>query len=398
VNDWASLWRRARAVDPLVVDAALAVGLLAIVLGEIAVTTPGLSTRDWLWNGLFIPTQTLPLAARRRYPFAVFLVTGLSAAVYNAVNIAPQPATELLPLLLALYTVAAYGRRSLAVIAGVLVAGGFLGVSIPTIDRGEVGNTISQFLIIAGAWILGDNTRYRRRQAELLEERAERAEREREEQARMAVLEERGRIAREIHDVVAHSVGVIAVQAGAGRRVVDQHPEEAQEALGAIEEVSRNAMTELRRLLVVLREPTDAASLVPQPGLARVPELVEQVRRAGLAVDLTEEGARPDLPPGLDLSAYRVVQEALTNTLRHAEASAAMVRVRYTAGRLEIEVTDDGGRTGAAASLNGQEGGQGLVGMRERVVMFGGTLHAGSTSHGFEVRATFPLPAGGGAS
>ncbi len=283
-------------------------------------------------------------------------------------------------------------------IAGMLVAGGFLGVTIPTIDRGEVGNTISQFVLIAGAWILGDNTRYRRRQAELLEERAERAEREREEQARMAVLEERGRIAREIHDVVAHSVGVIAVQAGAGRRVVEQRPEQAQEALGAIEEVSRNAMTELRRLLVVLREPTDAASLVPQPGLVRVPELVEQVRRAGLAVELTEEGARPDLPPGLDLSAYRVVQEALTNTLRHAEASAATVRVRYAAGRLEIEVMDDGGRTGAAASPNGQEGGQGLVGMRERVAMFGGTLHAGSTSHGFQVRATFPLPAGGGAS
>jgi signal transduction histidine kinase len=262
---------------------------------------------------------------------------------------------------------------------------------------------VNQVVLLGGAWVVGQNTRYRRRQAELLEERAERVERERAELERIAVLEERGRLAREIHDVIAHSVGVIAVQAGAARAVAEQRPDRAREALGAIEEVSRDTLVELRRTLGALRAPGDEAALTPAPGLDRLGELVEHVGRAGVSVSVDEEGDRVDLPPGVDLSAYRVVQEALTNTVKHAGGTAAHVSIRYGPEWLEVAVTDEGGsRSGAGANGTTGDGaagaGQGLVGMRERVTMLGGQFEAGRQGSGFAVRARFPIGATGGAS
>jgi signal transduction histidine kinase len=198
------------------------------------------------------------------------------------------------------------------------------------------------------------------------------------------VLDERARIARELHDVVSHNVSVMVVQAAAGDDVFETHPEQAREALRAVEETGRRALGELRKLLAVSDDGEGAA---PQPGLARVDELAARVRSAGLEVALTIEGTPRAVPEALDLSAYRIVQEALTNTLKHAHASRAEVHVRYEPDALEVEVSDDGvGPSGPTGD------GRGLIGMRERVSLFGGELLADARSGGgFQVRARMPL-------
>jgi signal transduction histidine kinase len=225
-------------------------------------------------------------------------------------------------------------------------------------------------VLFAIAWFAGDSKRV--------------AEREREERSQRAVLAERARIARELHDVISHNVSVMVVQAAAAHDVFDTHPERARDALSAVEETGRRALGELRKLLDVSGTGEGTA---PQPGLARVPELAAQVRGAGLEVGFTVEGTPREMPEALDLSAYRIVQEALTNTLKHAHASRADVRVRYGADTLEVEVSDNGvGPTIPAGD------GRGLIGMRERVALFGGELLAGATSAGgFLVRARMPL-------
>ncbi len=199
------------------------------------------------------------------------------------------------------------------------------------------------------------------------------------------VAEEQARIARELHDVIAHNVSVMVVQAAAANDVFDTRPEKAREALEAIESTGRSALAELRRLLGVVRG--DGAEFAPQPGLDGLDELVAQVRSAGLAVAISVEGAPRPLPAGIDLSAYRVVQEALTNTLKHAHASRADVALRYGEDTLDVEVRDDGSGNG-----NGGGSGSGLIGMRERVVAFGGSLSTGpGAGGGFTVSARFPL-------
>jgi signal transduction histidine kinase len=396
-----TLVQRLRSLNPLVVDTVLAVALAAITLIEEATELgcPCVSTADAWWTAFFMLTQTLPLAVRRRYPFVVFLAVGLSGILYNVLDIPPQPFSELFPILLAFYTVVAYGRRALAITSGAGTVVAMVVLNIPAVSGDQdFRDVITQFVLVAVAWFVGDNTRYRRRQAELLQERAERAEREREEHARLAALEERARIAREIHDVVAHSVSVIAIQAGAARTVVEEQPERAREALASIEEISRETMAELRRALGVLRATADD-DLAPQPGLDRIDDLLGQFRRTGLLVTLTRDGSPREVPSGLDLSAYRVVQEALTNTLKHAGATAALVSIRYGPDALEVTVTDEGGAAdrprGNGSGPPGLAGGQGLIGMRERVAMFGGTLEAGATTGGFAVRARFPLEVAG---
>jgi signal transduction histidine kinase len=394
VKGWKALVERVRGVNPIVWDSALALILLGLTLTEIALSADqqGVTTADLWWSAAFMVTQALPLAFRRRAPFTVITVVGISGAIYNAMNIPPQPYTEVLIFLVLFYTVAAYAKRDQVILVGVLSAIGLVVLQIPFTDTFK--NLALIFVLSAAAWITGLNTRYRIRQAELLEERAERAEREREERVRIATLEERAEIAREIHDVVAHTVSVVAVQAGAARRVLDQgEPEEARRALAGIEEASREAMAELRRLLGVLRETDAGADLGPQPGLQRLEQLVDQFRQAGLEVQVDEEGERRALPAGLDLSAYRVVQEALTNTLTHSGSTSARVVIRFGTDALDVEVIDRGGPTQGAPDSNG---GHGIVGMRERVAMFGGELEAGPADGGFAVHATFPLPEEGG--
>jgi signal transduction histidine kinase len=242
-------------------------------------------------------------------------------------------------------------------------------------------------LVFAIAWLVGREVRRRRREVTLLQERAARLEHDQEEQARAAVVEERGRIARELHDVVAHSVSVMVVQAQAGPHLLGE-PDQARGVFRSIESSGREALVELRRLLGILRTGDEELAIGPQPGLSSLGSLVEQVREAGLPVELRVEGDPVQLPPGVDLSAYRIVQEALTNTLKHAGRAEAEVVVRYGPSALELEISDDG--SGAPASVNGS--GHGLIGMRERVALYGGALEAGTRNGGgYAVRARLPL-------
>jgi signal transduction histidine kinase len=248
--------------------------------------------------------------------------------------------------------------------------------------------------VFAIAWVIGDNLRTRRAYLAELEARADRLEREREEKAERAVIEERTRIARELHDVIAHNVSVMVVQASAGEELFDSDPERARESLSAVASTGRAALAELRRLLGVIRAEEDrdnGPAYAPQPGIEYLDDLVSQVRETGLTVELSVLGEPRELPEGVGLCAYRIVQEALTNTIKHAAASEAKISVRYVQDALELHVLDDGRR---APASNGEDSGHGLIGMRERVALFGGELNARSRpDRGYEVRARIPLEA-----
>jgi signal transduction histidine kinase len=253
----------------------------------------------------------------------------------------------------------------------------------------------TQAALFGAMFMFGITLRNRRARLAALEERALAVEREKEEEARRAVADERLHIARELHDVVAHSMGVIAVQASVGTHVMDEQPEEARRALQAIASVSRSTLAEIRRMLGVLRESTDDAidrgpAYTPAPGLDELDRLVREVQGAGVPVDVSYEGARVELPRGIDVTGYRIVQEALTNVLRHAGRAHASVLVRYAPGALCLEIIDDGrGVNGRAEST--ERGGHGLIGMRERVAVYGGTLEAGPrVGGGFRVAVRLP--------
>jgi signal transduction histidine kinase len=254
-------------------------------------------------------------------------------------------------------------------------------------------------------FMFGLNLKNRKARIEALEERAQALEREKEEGARLAVADERLHIARELHDVVAHSMGVIAVQASVGEHVIDENPAEAKRALEAISGVSRSTLAEIRRMLGVLRETEDTSgagltpAYAPAPGLDDLDRLVREVDGAGVPVTVAYDGERVELPRGVDLTAYRIVQEALTNVMKHAGPASATVRVRYEPGVLALEVVDDGrgvnGRAESRAEGRGDgpvgRGGHGLLGMRERVAVYGGTLDAGpKAGGGFRVAVRLP--------
>jgi signal transduction histidine kinase len=264
-----------------------------------------------------------------------------------------------------------------------------------TPGRFQAPTVLSNALLIAAVWLLGHFVGVRRLYVLELEERTAELEQAREELARRAVTEERLRLARELHDVVAHAMSVIAVQSGVGAHVADTQPEEAARALAAIEATSRAALEELRRLLGVLREEDEPqGDLAPVPGLADLEGLLAELAKAGLAVKLQVNGTRPPLPAGVDLSAYRIVQEALTNVVKHAGPTRAQVVVDFRDHDVRVEVTDDG--RGAVTSVSdGRAGtGHGLIGMRERVQAFGGDLEVGPRPDGgFRVAARLPLAA-----
>ncbi|MGH9181160.1 MAG: sensor histidine kinase, partial [Acidimicrobiales bacterium] len=246
---------------------------------------------------------------------------------------------------------------------------------------------------LALPWMLGSTVRSLLVRERDLQGRADELQREREENARRAVFEERVRIARELHDVVAHHVSVMGVQAAAAKRVMDRQPHQVAVALGAIEDASRQAVVELHRLLGFLRREGEVDDVAPQPGLGELPELVTQVGGTRLSVALSIDGDPRPLPRTVEVSAYRVVQEALTNTLKHSGGASASVHLRYEADALEVEVLDDG--TAAPPEPGGLGGGHGLMGMRERVNLHGGHLRAGPRPQGgFAVQARFPLDTG----
>jgi signal transduction histidine kinase len=335
--------------------------------------------------------HTLPLAARRRFPgtvLALGVASGLAVAALGVPPVVLGPA-----IVVAVYSVAAYGGWWVS-LAGLAAAE--LGAAAVQLTPGRLQalTVVSNGLVIGAAWLVGHFVGARRAYTARLERTAE-LERARAELAQRAVTEERLRLARELHDVVAHSISVIAVQSGVGAHVAHTQPEEAAKALAAIEATSRAALTELRRLLGVLRQEGEPqGSLAPVPGLADLDALLAEVAKAGLAVKLQVEGTPSQLPAGVDLSAYRIVQEALTNVVKHAGPARAQVVVGYRDHEVTVEVTDDGRGVTAPTEDGPARVGHGLIGMRERVQAFGGDLQAGPRpGGGFRVAARLPLGA-----
>jgi signal transduction histidine kinase len=368
-------------------DSALALILTVIAVGSTVVSRTRYGFAVPVLAAIVTLLTTAPIAVRRYRPLGVLAVT---VSAETLVLIFRPGAGAPVGVIVALYTVAAYCDRRVSIRAAALAA---LPITVAVIvnNGARTGQVIPELAVFALAWVIGDNMRTRRAYLAEVEERAARLERERDEKADRAVIEERARIARELHDVIAHNVSVMVVQAAAGEDVFDEDPGQARESLAAVASTGRAALTELRRLLGVIRaedDPGDTA-YAPQPGIERIDELVGQVRETGMAVELSVFGQPRPLPEGVELCAYRIVQEALTNTLKHARASTAQVQLRYIADALELQVLDDGR---GATSLNGETDGQGLIGMRERVALFGGELTAGQRSgRGYEVRARLPL-------
>ncbi|MEW6059413.1 MAG: sensor histidine kinase [Actinomycetota bacterium] len=345
-----------------------------------------------------LPFGTIPLLWRRGHPGPVLAVVCAAFAV-SALSITREAIGA--GVLFGVFAAALYGDRLARIVVGALSVGAMAAAFTTVVVTGEPGNLghLAGTAFGSGAaWVFGDRTRVHRAYLAQLEERAARLEREREEHARQAADEERGRIARELHDVVAHNVSVIAVQAGAARATSNGDPEQATQAFGLIERTARSTLSELRTLLGVLRKQEhEPPALGPQPTLARLDALVIRGREAGLRVEARVEGEVGDLPAVVDLSAYRIVQEALTNAIKHAPGAKVELLVRRGARDLDIVVTDDGpGVPERAADGQGMPeraaDGQGIIGMRERAALVGGELHAGpSPTGGFRVEAHLPV-------
>jgi signal transduction histidine kinase len=329
---------------------------------------------------------TLPLLARRPYPLAAPLVAAAFLGVSATVD--PQNAYDsgvfFFAALFAAWSLGSVEDRRKALVGppALVALDVWVNVAFP---QAAAGDYFWVAAILLCTWLAGHVVS--RRGAEARE--ARRLALEREEQARVAVDEERARIARELHDVVAHSISVMTVQAGGVRRLLHEDQRRERDALAAIEQTGREALTEMRRLLGILRGANEGTELAPQPGLERLDALAQQVREAGLPVEVSIEGEPVAVPAGLDLSAYRVVQEALTNALKHAGPARAEVRVRYEPDAIALEIANDGARVAEGGGAR-----QGLPGMRERVAFYGGTLDAGPRAGGggYVVRARIPLP------
>ena len=382
--------------NPLVVDSLIAAALTLLSLFTIAGGALDFGQTNALGLTLAL-LQTVPLVLRRVFPVAVFAVT-ISALGGHAM-LAGDSFNSSLGSLVALYTVAELCSRRVGIAAAVVAASviSFVivyRVGVPAGLSGLVQSLLTVFVV----WLVGTWAQERRRYIGTVEERADRAESEREARAARAVTEERARIARELHDVVTHHVSVIVIQAGAALLALDRRPEDARTALEAIDGSGRTALADMRRMLGILapdRVGGGDAVPAPMPGLDRLGELLEQVRGAGLRTELSVVGTPRPLDAGVELSAYRIVQEALTNTLKHAPDARAAVTIRYGLDALEVEVVDDGGSGRASNGSLAHPGdpGQGLIGMRERVAVFGGTLEAGPHGAGFRVAARLPVDA-----
>ena len=326
---------------------------------------------------------TVPLLARRRASFQVSVL--LSVVIVGWTLHASRPETGTMPLpcvLVAVFSVALYTHRAVLAVGGGI---GLLATMLLVLKDFYAGPPSAANLAIlafffCGSWAAGWLVRRRAAQAHRAVARSG-------ELARSAVVEERARIARELHDVVAHSISIIAVQAGAAEALIDRDADRARDHIGLVRITARETMTEMRRLLDVLR--TDEIGYAPQPGLARLGDLLAEADAAGLTVELVEDGERPHLPAGLDLVAFRIVQESLTNARKHGEGAAARCWLRYRASAIEIEIVNG---VSADDPSNRTDGGHGLIGMRERASLFGGSFEAGVRDDGsFHVRAVLPI-------
>ena len=365
-------------------------GFVACCLVVFGLLSVNRHAHGWAFAPLLIG---MPIVVRRRYPATVFwTVIAIGAfQVFTPVYIRPSD----LAVPIALYGLAAYRprRQSLLGLGACLLGALVLDFRfLPEFTHHELVGFGFFLCVLASpmviAWIAGDSMQYRRAYYASLEEKARRLERERDQQAQIAAATERARIARELHDVVAHNVSVMVVQAEGAAYAMDTSPESTRKALGAIAETGRSALVEMRRLLGVLRTQDGVAERAPQPGIDQLEDLLEQVRSTGVTVEFTVEGVPVELSQGVALAAYRVVQESLTNARKHGgPLVSALVGMHYSERELRLSVRDDG--RGADAPTDGQ--GNGLAGMRERVAMFGGRLTAGPLPiGGFQVEAVLP--------
>jgi signal transduction histidine kinase len=385
---------------PTWVDGFWAVILLGISVMSVGYVSEASTHGNEAAAAVFAVVLCVAVALRRRMPekmLVLAMLAGLGQLVFD-VRVNPSD----FAMLVIIYTVAVAGTgwASRLALVGGLCAAPLSELRWPTTHTsgaGQIAVTVFQMVPFALAWVLGDSLRTRRAYLAQLEERAARLEKEREAQSKVAVAAERARIARELHDVVAHNVSVMVVQADGAAYVLDQAPDQAKKALETISGTGRQALAEMRRLLGVLRtgEHEEGGEYVPQPDVEQIEDLVEQVRTSGLPVDFKVEGTPRPLPSGVELTAYRIVQEALTNTRKHGGPNAgASVRLVYFDDGLGLLVEDDG--KGAPHELyedGGADGrGHGLIGMRERIGMVGGTLDAGPRpGGGFRISALLPL-------
>ena len=362
-------------------DALLAAAISAFVLQN--VWTDGWVTGSRAFLTVTSLAMTVPLAWRRRAPLAVAAIAALALMVQVAVEPTHHSVdAQFLAWIVVSYSLGVHARLRPALAGQVLLVGA---VDFWAYHTGD--DLVFVPVILFGFWVAGRIVRSRNRLAEELSVRTRELERERETNARIAVAEERTRIARELHDLVAHTLGVVVVQAGA-ERLHEEPGTAAYEALASIERSGRQALGEMGRLVAMLRTDADSEALGPQPGLGELEGLISRVRETGLTVELVVDGQPHELAPGLDVSAYRIVQEALTNTLRHARSRKARVVLRWEEATLEIEVADDGVGPPGQPTRNGH----GLLGIRERVALFGGALVTGrSELGGYLLAATLPI-------
>jgi signal transduction histidine kinase len=371
--------------DALVVIAAVG-GVLELAVGRNHEDAPDLP--------LFVSAPleaalTLVLLARRRFPFAApagMLIAGAALSFLDG-RFIPFSFGGFLAALAAAFLLGLLDDVRQALIGlGVTIAA--LVIIVGNDPDGLGSDFVFIPLLFTTVWVLGFGLGRKLEQVREAEERAAQIERQREEQAREAVAEERARIARELHDVVGHSVSVMTVQASGVRRLLRPDQEREREALLVVEQAGREALAEMRRLVGVLRRPEEAPALAPQPSLQHLDRLIEQAREAGLPVDVQIEGDPTELPAGVDLTAYRLVQEGLTNAMKHSQATQAEVIVRYGADAVELVVSDNGRGTSDGKA---DSGGHGLVGMRERVTVYGGELEAGPRPEGgYTLHARLP--------
>ncbi|MGH3646977.1 MAG: sensor histidine kinase [Micromonosporaceae bacterium] len=381
-------WLRDR---PLVADTLMAAGLCGATLMFAHLGPAEFWPDSWLLFTVVAPIAVIPIAVRRRWLWpAIIAITALCALpILNLDLWSTQSAT----LIVLLYTAAAYLSLRAGIAATLLMWAPAMVVALLASEQLPYSGGVT-YTVVTNAvfglvlFLIGRTVHTRRAYASALEERANVAVANQRELASQAVADERRRIARELHDVVAHHVSVMGVLASGARRTGQRDPRAAETALAAIEETGRSAMRELRRLLDVLRTEEEPPELAPQPGLVAVRLLIDQLRDTGLPVTAHLDPGPDDLDPGLALAAYRIVQEALTNTIKHAGRASAVVRIDCTADELTIEVTDDG----RGPSLTPSGVGHGLVGMRERVILYGGELVTGPrTGGGFRVYARLPM-------
>lgn len=373
-------------MGPRPADRLLCAGVL-IASGLLLVLSARGRTGEVVVSAALLPASAIPLLWRRTHPGAALVVL---AAAFIAAGFFGRPAPHGIGVLFGVYAAALYGERRVRLVGGV-VAGAVLISAFAAVIVTDHARAFGHLTGIAFgygvAWVYGERTRVRRAYLAELEARARQLERERDEHAVRAADAERNRIARELHDVVAHNVSVIAVQAGAARTTAVNHPERATEVLAVIERTARGTLTELRAQLGVLRRGENTVpARHPQPGLAQLEELIAEAGESGLQVRFRIDGRPQPLSAAIDLCAYRIVQEALTNAVKHAPGARVNILLQYTEGQLRIVVVDDG--PGPPAT---ETGGHGLIGMRERVELAGGQVSTGpALGGGFRIEARLP--------